>query len=58
MNMDQATLRKLLRQDLTETLIRIALIAFLVYFCVRVFTPFASLVVTGLILAIALYPLY
>lgn len=58
MNLDQATLRKLLRQDLMETLIRIALIAFLVYFCVRVFTPFASLVVTGLILAIALYPLY
>ena len=58
MNVDQATLRKLLRQDLIDTLIRIALIAFLVYFCVRVFTPFASLVVTGLILAIALYPLY
>ena len=41
MNVDQSTLRKLLRQDLTETVIRIALIAFLVYFCVRVFMPFA-----------------
>jgi predicted PurR-regulated permease PerM len=58
MNVDQSTLRKLLRQDLMETLIRIALIAFLVYFCVRVFTPFASLMITGLILAIALYPLF
>lgn len=47
-----------MRQDLTETLIRIALIAFLVYFSVRVFTPFAGLVITGLILAIALYPRY
>ena len=58
MNVDQSTFRKLLRQDLMETLIRIALIGFLVYFCVRVFTPFASLMITGLILAIALYPLF
>ena len=58
MNVDQATLRKLLREDLTETLIRVGLIAFLVIMCVRVFAPFAGLVVLSMILAIALDPLY
>ena len=58
MNVDQATLRKLLREDLTETLIRVGLIAFLVIMCARVFTPFAGLVLLSMILAIALYPMY
>ena len=58
MNVDQVTLRKLLREDLTETLIRVGLIAFLVIMCARVFTPFAGLVILSMILAIALYPLY
>ncbi len=58
MNVDQAMLRKMVREDLTETLIRVGLIAFLVIMCVRVFTPFAGLVILAMILAIALYPLY
>jgi predicted PurR-regulated permease PerM len=51
-------LRKLLSQDLTETLIRVVLITLLVIVCVRVFTPFSHLVILAIILAIALYPLY
>jgi len=58
MPLDYATLRTLLSNDLTESLIRVGLIAFLVVLCVRIFAPFASLVVWGLILAIALYPLH
>jgi len=58
MNVDQAMLREVMRKDLTETLIRVGLIAFLVIMCVRVFTPFAGLVILAMILAIALYPLY
>lgn len=58
MNVDQAMLRKLLKEDLTETLIRVGLIVFLVIMCVRVFMPFAGLVILSMILAIALYPLY
>lgn len=58
MNVDQAMLRKLFKEDLTETLIRVGLIAFLVIMCARVFTPFAGLVILSMILAIALYPLY
>jgi predicted PurR-regulated permease PerM len=51
-------LRRLLKQDLTETLIRVVLISLLVIVCVRVFTPFSHLVILAMILAIALYPLY
>jgi predicted PurR-regulated permease PerM len=58
MSTNDATLRKFLSQDLTETLIRVGLIAFLVVMCIRVFAPFANLVVWGLILAIALEPLH
>ena len=58
MSTNDATLRKFLSRDLTETLIRVGLIAFLVVMCIRVFAPFAGLVVWGLILAIALEPLH
>ncbi len=58
MNIDQATLRKLVTTDLMETLIQLGLIAFLVFMCVRVFLPFSGLVILAMILAIALYPLY
>lgn len=58
MNVDQATLRKLVTTDLTDTLIKLGLIAFLVIMCVRVFLPFSGLVILAMILAIALYPLY
>ncbi|UWX03661.1 hypothetical protein H1235_12615 [Pseudoxanthomonas sp. NC8] len=44
--------------DLTETLIRLGLIAFLLFVCVRVFMPFAGLVGLAMIMAISLYPLY
>jgi len=58
MQLDNATFRKLLSKDLTETLIRFGLIAFLVVICVRVFDPFAKLALWALILAVALYPLH
>ncbi len=58
MQINSATLQNLLSRDLTDFIIRLGLIAFLVVICVRVFTPFAGLVLWGLILAVALYPLY
>ena len=54
MNVDQAVLRKLLREDLTEVLIRFGLIAFLVILCARVFAPFAMLAILSMTLAVAL----
>jgi predicted PurR-regulated permease PerM len=54
---DDSTLRKLLSKDFMDAVIRIGLLAFLVVMCVRVFAPFANLMLWALILAITLYPL-
>jgi predicted PurR-regulated permease PerM len=58
MQSDNATFRKLLSKDLTETLIRFGLIAFMVVVCVWVFATFAKFALWALILAVALYPLH
>ena len=55
---DNTTLRKALSQDLMEVLVRFSLIAFLVVTCLQIFAPFAGLMLWGLILAVALYPLH
>ncbi len=52
-----AQLRRLLSEDLIEVAIRIGLIAILIVVCVRIFAPFATLMLWGLILAVSLYPL-
>jgi len=41
-----------------EAMIRLGLIAILIIICVRVFAPFASLMLWALILAISLYPMH
>nr|MBS0020115.1 AI-2E family transporter [Gammaproteobacteria bacterium] len=57
MQLDNATFRKLLSQDLVEVMIRVGIIAFVVVMCVRIVAPFAGLVLWALILAVSLYPL-
>ena len=56
-NSNEALTETTLRHLLTDTLIRIGILIFLVYLCVQVFAPFAGLMMWALILAIALYPL-
>lgn len=58
MTTNEEALRKLLSRDLLETLIRAALIGFLVFLSLRIFAPFASLMLWGLILAVALEPVH
>ncbi len=43
MQPDNAVVRKLLSKDLTEVLVRVGLIAFVVVLCVKVFAPFIGL---------------
>jgi len=57
MQFDKTTIKKLLSTELFDFVIRVSLIAFLVVISVRVFAPFAGLMLWALILAIALYPL-
>lgn len=58
MSVDPATLRKTVSRDVMESLIRIGLVLLLVVACVRVVAPFANLLLWGVILAVALYPLF
>jgi predicted PurR-regulated permease PerM len=58
MQMDYLTFRKLLSRDFTDAMIRIGLIALLVILCLRIFAPFANLMLWALILAVTLYPLH
>ena len=55
-NSNQPLSESTLRHLLTDTLIRIGILIFLVYMCVQVFAPFAGLMMWALILAVALYP--
>jgi len=57
MQADNALIRKYLSQDLTEIMIRLGLIAFLVAMSVKIFSPFMGLMMWALILAVTLYPL-
>ena len=57
MSTTDATLQKAFSRELLETLFRFGLIVFLAVMCARVFAPFASLMIWGLILAVALEPL-
>jgi len=58
MQLDESFIQKLISKDLTEFIIRIALIAFLVVVSVRIFSPFMGLVLWALVLAVTLYPLH
>ena len=58
MQKDISLIRKHLKHDLTEVLIRFSLILFLVVMSVKIFSPFLGLMVWALILAVTLYPLH
>jgi predicted PurR-regulated permease PerM len=52
------TKRSMMSKDLTEILIRVGLIAAIVFLSLRVLAPFIGLLLWALILAVALYPLH
>ncbi len=58
MQVDDSMFRKMLSKDFPDAVIRIGLVIFLIVMCVRVFAPFTSLMLWGVILAVALYPLH
>jgi predicted PurR-regulated permease PerM len=58
MRTENPALRQLLSKDLTDVLIRVGLVAFLVVLCVKIFAPFMGLMLWALILAVTLYPLH
>jgi len=58
MQQDMALIRKNLSRDLTDVMIRLGLVAFLVVMSVKIFSPFMGLMLWALILAVTLYPLH
>ena len=57
MQTDNETIRRLISTELTDVLVRVGLIAVLVYACLQIFAPFLSLMLWALILSVTLYPL-
>lgn len=55
---NSSALRQFLSEDLLDVLVRVGLIAIMVVICFRIFAPFMNLLLWGLILAVALYPLH
>lgn len=58
MELDKDQIRKVFAKDLTETLIRVGIIAVLVVLSVRIFSPFIGLMLWGLVLGVTLYPIH
>jgi len=58
MQIDNSMLHKLMSKDLMDLFIRIGLLTLFAVLCARIFAPFAGLLLWGLILAVALYPLH
>lgn len=58
MELDKAAMPKNMSKDLTELMIRIGLIAFLVVVSVQIFSPFMGVMLWALVLAVTLYPLH
>ena len=56
--MEKTLIRKMIKKDLTDILIRLALVGFLVFMSVKVFSPFMGLMLWALILAVTVYPLH
>lgn len=56
--MEEVKIREMIKKDLTDILIRMALIGFLVFMSFKVFSPFMGLMLWALILAVTLFPLH
>ncbi len=54
---DNSAFRQFLSEDMLDVLVKVGLIAVMVVMCFRIFAPFMNLLLWGLILAVALYPL-
>lgn len=58
MQTENSAIVNLASRELMDTMIRFGVIVVVLFLCFRVFTPFMSLMVWALVLAVALYPLH
>ncbi len=58
MNIEKIQIREIIRKDLSDILIRISLVGFLLFMSIKVFSPFMGMMLWALILAVTLFPLH
>ena len=58
MEIEKSQIREIIKKDLTDILIRVALVGFLVFISLKIFTPFMGIMLWALILAVIFFPLY
>lgn len=58
MEIEKEQAREIIKKDLTDIIIRVSLIGFLVFMSFKIFHPFLSMMLWGLILAVTLFPLH
>jgi predicted PurR-regulated permease PerM len=58
MQADKKSIGNFASKDIMDIVMRVALIAILAFVCIRIFSPFTMIVLWGLVLAVALYPLH
>ncbi len=58
MEIEKSQIREMIKKDLTDILIRVALVGFLVYMSLKIFNPFMGIMLWALILAVILFPMH
>ncbi|MCW8928630.1 MAG: AI-2E family transporter [Gammaproteobacteria bacterium] len=58
MELEKNQIREMIKKDLTDILIRVALVGFLVYMSLKIFDPFMGIMLWALILAVIMFPLH
>ena len=58
MEITKVQIREMIQKDLTDILIRVALVGFLVYMSLKIFNPFMGIMLWALILAVILFPMH
>ncbi len=58
MTLEKTLNREMIKKDLSDILIRIALLGFLVFMSMKIFSPFMGMMLWALILAVTLFPLH
>lgn len=58
MEIEKNQIREMIKKDLTDILIRVALVGFLVYMSLKIFNPFMGIMLWALIFAVIFFPLH
>jgi len=58
MEIEKSEIREMIKKDLTDIFIRVALVGFLVYISLKIFNPFLGIMIWALIFAVIFFPMH